>query len=413
MKDSLYLALDNCLTMIDQGSDLETCLVRYPEYATELRPLLLAAKDAESIAEDYVPTEVLRQGKAKFLNAAAEIREQKSSKKVFGFFPLRRAVRFSFTALVAAVFVVGIGGTGLVNASGGSLPGDKLYPVKLSWENIQLKLVSAQPERDVLIDKFDQERVHEVNALINSKRLENVRFYGQIDGIFPDQIIVSGVTVTILPSTKIDGEIQMNSFALVEGQTQSDGMVLADRIQIESIKEESLTPPGDNKKSNSGGNDTNQGGGNSDENKSGITQTQEFEQSKTPEPEEIDSTVTEKFVPVKNTATPEKDNSPSKTKGFEIEGIVNSYNGSMIEVSGKSIFIIPETQIKGSPSGGSQVKIYGYVNSNGDLIARSIEVHSDSSSGGGGGQSGGGESDGSHHHYDPSRTPDPDKTPDD
>jgi uncharacterized membrane protein YgcG len=410
MKDSLYIALDNCLTMMDQGSDLESCLVRYPEYAAELRPLLLAALDAGSIAENYVPVEVQRQGKVKFLNAAAQIREQRSSKKLFGLFPIRRAVRFSFATLVVAVFVVGIGGTGLVNASGGSLPGDRLYPVKLSWENIQLNLVLAQSERDVLIDKFDQERVHEVNALINSKRLENVGFYGQIEGIFPTQIIVSGVTVAILPSTKIDGGIQMNAFARVEGHTQPDGVVLADKIQIESKKlEDGNNAPGNDMNSNSSSKDLNQSGGNSGEDKPGITPAPEIEQTMPPDSED---TVTTTTATSATEITPWKEKSTPETRQFEIEGNISSYNGSTIEVSGKSIFIIPETELKGTPSGGSKVSIHGYINKNGDLIAQSIEVQSESSSGGGGGQSGGGGgSDGSHHHYDPSRTPDPNRTP--
>jgi len=406
MNDSLYNALNNCLTMMDQGSDLESCLVQYPEYAADLRSLLLAAMDAESIAENYVPSEAQRQGKAKFLNAAAEIREQRFSKKMFGFLPLRRMVRFSFAALVVAIVVVGIGGTGLVSASDSSLPGDKLYPLKLTWENIQLKLVSAQSERDVLTDNFDQERVQEINVLINSKRLEKVKFYGQIEGIFPNQIIVSRVPITLLPSTKIDGEIQMYAFARIEGQTQPDGTVVADKIKIESIKsEDGSNASGNDTNSNSGGNDANQGGGNSDINKSRESQIPEIEQTKTPKPENVDSTASVELTPL-------KDNSKPETRRFEIEGLVNSYSGSSIEVSGKSIFIIPETELKGSPSTGSRVFIRGFINQNGDLIALRIEVKSTSSSEGGGGQSGGGGSEGSNHN-EPSRTPEPSKTQDD
>ena len=100
----------------------------------------MASMEASSLAEIDVPLDVTRRSKSKLLNIAAEMREQKSSKKAFFILPMRRVVRFGFVALVTILFLVGIGGTGLVQASSASLPGDQFYPVKLTWENILLKI---------------------------------------------------------------------------------------------------------------------------------------------------------------------------------------------------------------------------------------------------------------------------------
>jgi len=46
-KPSLDEALDRCLTRLGEGSaDVDQCLAEYPEWASELRPLLEAAMEA-------------------------------------------------------------------------------------------------------------------------------------------------------------------------------------------------------------------------------------------------------------------------------------------------------------------------------------------------------------------------------
>jgi Domain of unknown function (DUF5666) len=403
MNDQLVNALDQCLLRMDQGSDLESCLAYYPEYATELRPLLLAALDAESITEKDVPVEVVRRGKTKLLNVAAEMREQGVSKRIFGFLPLRRAIRLGFAALIAVVLIAGIGGTGLVSASSSSLPGDQLYSIKLKWEDLQLKLALAQPEREVLQDKFDQERVQEINTLISSKRLEIVKFSGQIEGILPNQIIVSGVNVVIAPDTKIDGNIQMGAWAHVEGQTQLDGGVTADKIKVDSSKsEDNSNTPGDNTNSPPGGRDSNHGNNKSGDGKSGKTELPEIDQTKTPNPESSGTIVPMVSPPRKDKATPE-------IKQFEIEGTVDNYSGGIIEVAGKSIYIVPETQLQESPTNGSRVFIRGYVNQNGEFVALNIDVKPSSNSNDSGGQNG--DRNPNHSGEERTRTPEPGEKP--
>ena len=222
----------DCLSRLDSGEDIESCLGHYPRHASELRPLLLAAMDAASIAPaDSVSPEIMKRGKAKLLNAAAEMREQKAARRLpFAAwkFPLRRAV----AVLAVLLAFVLLGGTGLVRASSGSVPGDQLYPVKRRWEQVLLQVVTDPQARADLEVEFENERLDELKHLTGQGREAEVEFSGIVTGIFPDQIIVSDVPVYISPATSIKGNIQLNAVVKVEGQTRADGSVLASEIKV-------------------------------------------------------------------------------------------------------------------------------------------------------------------------------------
>lgn len=399
MRNDLYTILDNCLTLLDQGSDLESCLARYPEYAAELRPLLLASLDAAMLANNEVSSEVIRRNKSRVLNTAAEMREQKAVKKAVFFLPVKRIFRMSFAALITLILIAGIGGTGLVQASTVSLPGDQFYPVKLTWESILLKLAVSQANRDELEDRFELERVEEIEGLLTEMRSEKVKFLGQVEGIFPDQLIVSGIPVIITPDTRIDGDVRMNTWVRVEGLTTSAGSVRAEKIKVESLDEHGELEGPD---SSSSGDDTPGESGKPEDNSPGSSP--ENEQDDAPETEKTDDQAT------KGSGSNDDQKTP-KPISFDIEGTTAGYNGSSISVGNKLIFIVPETEIRGSLADGSRVSIRGFVNEEGALIALRIEVKSDSESGGGGG-SGSGNS-GGDDGDDPTKTPDPDGTPDD
>ena len=365
MNDKLILALEECLMMLDQGSSLESCLLRYPEHADELRPILLAAVDAKSIAEDQIPVDAMRRSRSKFLDAAAEIREQKISRKTAFGFSWQRVFRLGMALLLAVILVAGVGGTGLVNASNGSLPGDRLYPVKLTWEDIRLKLALSQADRVSLEKSYENERVDEINHLIDSNRSEKIKFFGQVEDVQPDQISVSGIRVVITPETRIEGEILPGVWTRVEGETRAEGVVSAVKIKVESREKDSEDSSGADS-SESSGKENNSG--NSRDNagdKSGKSGSQ-------------DSTGTSKTED-----SNQNSGKPSSPKAFEIEGTVSGYSGDTILINNQMVLINDKTELRDQPLTGSVVKIRGYVDENGRWIATRIEVQSASPSGGG------------------------------
>lgn len=405
MRKDIYTVLESCLTLLDQGSDLESCLARYPEYTSELRPLLMAALDAKSLSIKEVPEAVVRRSKSKVLNVAAELYEQKSSRKAFFVFPAKRVFRISFVTLITLLMLVGVGGTGLVRASTVSLPGDQLYPVKLTLENLLLKIAVSQNEREVLNDRFERERVEEVEDLFASNRSEDVKFYGQVNGIFPDQIVVSGILVVITPQTRVDGQLSLNVWVRVEGETTPEGRVVAEKISVEPLQsheEENTDGTGSN--STPGSDDSGKGSGKSGEDEPETTKSPEVEEESTRGNGGDDGQDSGQSGSENSVSTPH-------LKPFEIEGIVSNYDGSSISVGDQTIFILPATEVKGSPAPGSRVSIKGYINEADVLIALKIEVKSDS--GGDNGDNPGGNSGGSgDNHDDPTKTPEPEKTPD-
>jgi hypothetical protein len=407
MNNNLLDALENSLRMMQEGSDLESCLVRYPELADELRPLLLASLDANSVADSEIPAEVIKRSKAKFLNAAAELREQKIVRKTFFAFPMRRTFQLSFAALLVILFLAGAGGTGLVSASSGSLPGDRLYSVKLTWENIQLKLAVNQAEKESLVDRFDQERVVEVNTLIKSQRQQKVEFSGQVEGMFPGQIIVAGVKVEVTPDTRVEGAVQLGVWARVKGLTQANGAVVAEQIQFLPTQPSGNSGQGneDHPNPNSGDQNSGEGDKGSSGKKQGKTDAPEDTQVATPEPATSNS-------PSESNSGQNKGESTPEVLSFEVQGKVDSFNSSVIQMMGKTILIAATTEIKGNLTPGSFVEVKGYSDPSGNLIALRIEVKSTSNSGGGGNHEGGGES-GGISSTEPSRTPEPSKTPED
>jgi Domain of unknown function (DUF5667) len=223
----LYDALEICLQALEKGADIESVLSRYPDLADELRPILEASLQARAIAVPEPSQEVMRRGRAKLLQRAAEMREAKA--------PAARRVipgfqRFAISFLLAAVFL--LSGTGLVSASSSALPGEDLYPVKRTWEDLRLFFVFDKQSRDSLTTEFENERLHEVNELLTEKRQETIQFAGlwmEVNG----EYYASGIRVVILDTTQLPGDALQNGAAvIVTGHTNEAGFVEAEKIEL-------------------------------------------------------------------------------------------------------------------------------------------------------------------------------------
>ena len=228
--NNLYDILEICIQELENGADMDALLARYPSFAGELRPILKASVEARSMAQEPSP-EAVRRGRAKLLQRASEMREAKFAprKRVIPFFQ-RLAISFTMTALFLA------SGTGLVGASSTALPGENLYPVKLTWENVRLFFTFDHATREMLEHTFGNERLHEVSELLNEGRHETIQFSGIYMKV-TDLHYVSGIQVAILDTTSLPVDELVNGVAVtVTGRTNAAGFVDAESIQ--------LLPPG-------------------------------------------------------------------------------------------------------------------------------------------------------------------------
>lgn len=120
--EELNLALDNCLQQLAAGkASLAQCLARYPQYAAELRPLLETAMR-------------FRQGRA--MRPSGAVRDRTRSKLLSHMrtHPQPRTLhpipRFAF-GMAGIVLALGLVSSA---AAQGALPGQLLYPLKLTTE---------------------------------------------------------------------------------------------------------------------------------------------------------------------------------------------------------------------------------------------------------------------------------------
>jgi len=229
MSEKLYEALEVCLSALETGADIGSVLKRFPDLKDELAPILETSQQARMLASPEVPEKAVQRGKLHVLQHANEMRMAAAAR------PRRRWAMFSFPRLaaslaIALVFV--LSGSGLVRASTTALPGDNLYPVKRTWEDVRLTF-SFDPEiREELEVKFEDERVHEIDELLGEGRHEKITFAGQVTEQNGDQWLVSGILVQIIADSNLPVEtVSVGDSIIVEGHTNEQGYVEVRRVE--------------------------------------------------------------------------------------------------------------------------------------------------------------------------------------
>jgi hypothetical protein len=172
-------ALQSCLDLIRGGREtIDSVVARYPEYGEELRAQLEIALWLSSVSAALDP----RPGfVAASRNRLVSRIQQESQPEVVAPMSwgerLQNFLSIQKVAPVAFVFVLMLGlvvsGT-VVSASQKSLPGDDLYSVKLTLEQIALATSLDEKNDAELQIQFVENRLTEVQALIVEERYEEV-----------------------------------------------------------------------------------------------------------------------------------------------------------------------------------------------------------------------------------------------
>ena len=154
--------LDECLDrVLQRGETLEQCLADYPDQADELRPLLQAALETRQ-AHSFVPDRDRKRVARQRLFDAVEKRYRYPGRMPW----LSRGWR-RWATLATGVFAVFLlGGAGTVAASNDRLPGDPLYPVKRSAEELRLVFTFSRQDKAELHTRLADQRVREMAQLV-------------------------------------------------------------------------------------------------------------------------------------------------------------------------------------------------------------------------------------------------------
>jgi len=370
--NNLYDILDICLREMENGADVEKILARYPDLAKDLRPILLASVKAKQLAAPGPLADVARRNRTKLLQHAAELREGKVKRKSYDvWFPsLRRLV---VTLIVLAV--VFAGGTSLVRASSGTVPGDRLYSVKRTWENVLVFFTTDSQKRELLEFEQDNERLDELNELFEQGRSAPVDFVGVIASQSADQWLISGINVLISPQTRLSQEsIIVGAEVHVTGHAQT-GFVQADFIELISLNEVVSTPE-DSSTGDPGRNWTPTSPSTVDSNVISEGETIESNSNQQPEATEpISNRELEATPTVKPVETPK----PFVSLPTSFKGIVQAMNGNVWIINGAQVDV-RKAEISGSAAIGVVAKVEGYFNQTGVFIAKRIELPENNSS---------------------------------
>jgi hypothetical protein len=264
-----------------------------------------------------------------------------------------------------------MGSNRLVHASSTTLPGDNLYPVKRTWEDMKVLLTFNTQAREALEVEHENERLDELNDLFAEGRSAKVDFAGTVKSQNGNLWMVTNIPVQISSQTDLGGQVVTRGSAIrVRGFTQADGTVLAERVELLAAGvplpdvEENEAPGGEQELPES----------QLESGESHSNETQALEENEAP-------------------------------NNSSMEGVVDSVSGNALVVNGQSMNI-SGAEIKGTPQVGASAKVEGYYDANGVFIVTKIEFQSTGSDGGGDSSSSGSKDSGSDNHNDSSGSDD-------
>jgi hypothetical protein len=172
-------ALQSCLDLIRGGREtIDTVVARYPEYAEELRAQLEIATWLSTTGPALDPSPGFVSASRRRLVSRIQLENQPVApppltlgERLGQFFSVQKVAPVAFVfVLMLALFVSGT----VVSASQKSLPGDDLYSVKLTLEQIALATSLDEQNDAELQIQFVENRLDEVQALMVEERYEEV-----------------------------------------------------------------------------------------------------------------------------------------------------------------------------------------------------------------------------------------------
>lgn len=210
-KETLF---DHAVQRLISGEALSEIIKDLPD---EMKDLLRVAAEIQAIPEQ-TSLNLQKQAahKHKFLAQAVE---QKTNSPFSIFLNLVPRLAILFLVIGISLTLTGL-------ASAQSIPGDVLYGVKRTFEQVQLNLTNDSAEKVQLEEVFDARRVREVQKMFASQRRDTVQFAGWLEISVKGRASVEELHL-ILPSDSTIPLHQLgSSYVEVEGVLQPDGILV-------------------------------------------------------------------------------------------------------------------------------------------------------------------------------------------
>jgi hypothetical protein len=165
---------NECYERIRSGESLESCLRSYPQYRSQLEPLLRTTFDIGRRASFIQPRPEFRHwARVRFESALQYPRQQQPSGPQRVEAPVFSTwLRHGWAVIVSAGIVLLLGAGSTMAASSNALPTETLYPVKQLTEEVQ-RVMAVSPERKA---EFETDianiRAAELQAMANAGNAE-------------------------------------------------------------------------------------------------------------------------------------------------------------------------------------------------------------------------------------------------
>ncbi len=235
-------ALNDCIDRMLRGEDARSCLERYPEHAADLEPLLEVSLATIRVAREARPDPAAKSrgferfSKAVAAQSAAAARQPNGASaqltaRLRSWLEWRwtlvaRPVAFALVALLAFA----AGGGVAVAASSTAVPGEPLYWVKTTRENIESRLPRSADSRAIYEAELARTRSDEVGRLIERGSFtEASRAVRRINDHFTKSARLAGITTAADPvEMPFKPRIHMTRSAAVQLKT----MLYSDREEL-------------------------------------------------------------------------------------------------------------------------------------------------------------------------------------
>lgn len=226
-KDKLIRALDVCVQSIKTNQDLEQVLFLYPKERSELAPLIRSAYIAHQLGRSWnISQDVLSKNRTEFIQLSQTVVPVTQNQT--------RNRRGSASLLIVIVLVLFIL-LGISYMSQRALPGSVFYSLKEASRDFRLSVIEDSQSYINASLQMDDQRLEEIQTLISLEREAWVSFGGRITQGDAGEWLVSGINLASNTETQLVGDIWPGYYVRVYGNLQTDGTVLAKRIQIQQF----------------------------------------------------------------------------------------------------------------------------------------------------------------------------------
>jgi hypothetical protein len=167
---NLEQIFEECLERVLQGETIESCLMRYPNEAAGLEPLLRTALGVTNRAAALKPDPEFKARAGMQLQGALYAAAQPKPQEKQKGFNWQRSWAFALSAVVLLLF----SGVGTAFASTNALPDQPLYGAKLAKEQVQLAFTFSEEKKAALHADFAEQRAQEMEAMVEVGKTDYV-----------------------------------------------------------------------------------------------------------------------------------------------------------------------------------------------------------------------------------------------